>query len=234
MGKDIKYFNFPVVLLENFLTDHEKCLEDIIAYAIYTHSLKLENGNQTKKINDSASYFNVQLGSAAQINYTGKTLHDSIDLKCPKVGLSTSIYWDFRNNEKNEFDKVCLIAFLAIKSIIQQKPYIKIDNKFWLARMDGKAKSCEFSDLSDSIIKYANEYQTKKIKTALRNSWGLVTYSRYTRGFYVSFTMTLESLVLEAEKRRLSTKDKQHKQVEKNAVTSALLKLGVNTTKERP
>ena len=140
--------------------------------------------------------------------------------------IHLSIYWDYRNNEKTEFDKVCLLAFLGIKSIIQNKAYCKIDNRFLLARMDGKAKSVDFPALSKCIGKYANEYQTKKIKSALRNSWGLCTYGRYTRGFYVSFSMNLDSLVFEAEKRRKSTKEKQHKKLENEAVKKALLKLG--------
>jgi hypothetical protein len=65
----------------------------------------------------------------------------------------------------------------------------------------------------------------RKIKFELSQSWGLTTYSRYTRGFYVSFTLSLEELVFEAEKRRKSLKEKQARQRECNAVQAALNRL---------
>ena len=65
----------------------------------------------------------------------------------------------------------------------------------------------------------------KKIKTELRDNWNLITYSRYTRGFYVSFKLDLEQLVYEAEKRRKSTKEKQAQLAEKLALEKALSRL---------
>jgi len=78
--------------------------------------------------------------------------------------------------------------------------------------------------LPSIIQKYANEYQTVKIKNELR-SWGLVTYSRYTRGFYVSFILDLNALVIAAEGKRKSTKEKQYKQHEKEVVKAVLMSL---------
>ncbi len=234
MANDIRYFNFPIQLLEGFLTDQLKVLNNICDYAIYDHCLKLEHGTEIQRITASAEYFNVTLGSVQRTLKDGKALHNSIDEKSPKVGINLTIFWDYFKNEKTEFDNVCLLAFLAIKSIVQKKTYCKVDNRFLLARMDGKAKSCDFEQLSSEIFKYANEYQTKKIKTALRNGWSLTTYSRYTRGFYVSFSMTLESLIYEAEKRRQSTKEKQYKIAEKEALNNVLLRLKMNTTNARP
>ncbi|MDP2888953.1 MAG: hypothetical protein Q8P34_08305, partial [Bacteroidota bacterium] len=99
----------------------------------------------------------------------------------------------------------------------------KTNNLYLWARMSGNSKSIkDISELSEAVKKYANEYQTVKLKTALRDSWGLVTYSRYTRGFYVSFTLDLPALVMEAEKRRKSTKEKQYRQHEKEVVRAVL------------
>lgn len=93
--------------------------------------------------------------------------------------------------------------------------------------MSGKSKSVnDWKELPEHIYKYCNEYQTsKKIIPALREAWGLVYYSRYTRGFYVSFTLTLDQLVYEAEKRRKTVKDKQRKEQEKEAVKKAMERL---------
>jgi hypothetical protein len=77
-----------------------------------------------------------------------------------------------------------------------------------------------------AIVPYTNEYQTKKIKTELQYSWGLVHYARWTHGFYVSFKLSLEELIFEAEKRRKSVKEKQRKREEKETLDRVLSTLG--------
>ncbi len=225
MGSETKYFNFPVELLSDFINDSSKVLNNISDYAIYSHSLNLEYGDELECMKASAKFFHVTLSNIRNTLKNGKKQFENIKQTGPKVGINFSIFWDYYKNEKSEFDKVCLLAFLAIKSILQTKPYCKIDNRFLLARMDGKAKSCDFESLSPSILKYANEYQTKKIKTRLSESWNLTTYSRYTRGFYVSFSLNLNDLVYEAEKRRKSVKEKQNRILQNDAVKNALLRL---------
>lgn len=225
MNKE-KYFNFPIQLLEGFMNENRKILTDISNYAIYENTLKLEHGTELQKTKDSANFYNMTLGNVKNTFNNGKILYNSIPTSSPKVGLNTSIFWDFYNNEKTEFDKICLLAFLSIKSIIGLKPYHKATNLYLWSRMDGKVKAIvEVSELSNEIKKYANEYQTKKIKTALRNNWGLLYYGRHTRGFYVSFILTLKQLIFEAEKRRISTKEKQYKLQEKEILKDVLEQL---------
>ena len=225
MSKE-KYFNFPIQLLSGFIKNSDKAISNIKDYAIYENALKLDHGNELQKIKDSASFFNIKLGNIERTFENGKELYESIPTKSPKVGVSFSIWRDFYENDKTEFEKVCLLGFLGIKSILGTKAFCKMDNKNWLSRMDGQIKSVDnLLLLSEEIRKYANEYQTKKIKTALRNNWGLITYSRHTRGFYVSFNISLKQLVLEAEKRRISTKEKQYKEQEKAIINEVLNQL---------
>jgi hypothetical protein len=220
-----KYFNFPIFLLKGFLINTESALSAIINYALYAHSLKLEDGDDLHKIKSSAEYFSVTISDPKYTLAEGKKLF-SLDFgRSPKVGINTEMYWDYRNNYKIEFQKVCLLGHLALRSILQKKPYCKIDNKFWLARMDGKAKSCEFDELSPQIKKYANEYQTKKIKGALSDKWNLTTYSRHTRGFYVSYSLSIDELVFQAEKKRQSNLDKRRKEEINQAIIKAKKRL---------
>jgi hypothetical protein len=86
-------------------------------------------------------------------------------------------------------------------------------NNYRLSYIDDKTKTIpDIAYLSREGRKYANEYQTKRIKTELRDNWGLLTLSPYFRGFYVSFKVTFEGLVMEAEKRKKSNHEKQHKE----------------------
>tara|TARA_B110000114_G_C15077903_1_gene392670 strand:+ start:1501 stop:2190 length:690 start_codon:yes stop_codon:yes gene_type:complete len=227
MDDDLKYryFNFPIVLLEGFLEDKVECLRNILCYSMYVHTRSTFGDDITDMMEEGAEYYGVKLGDPSEVYSTGESLHNSIDNKCPKVGISTSVYWDYRNNDKTEFELVTLLGYLAIRSILMNKAYCKVTNKYWFARMDGKAKSCERNELSKPLQKYFTDYQAPKIKTELQLNWNLIEYSRYVRGFYVSYKMSLEDLAFQVEKKKKSTKMKQLKQKKKEATEKALSKL---------
>jgi hypothetical protein len=226
-----QYFNFPIQLLGGFMkNDNQTTLKNILDYVIYEDSLKLYEGSKLEKIITCATEYNITLGNNENSLTNGKKLYELyniFDTNSPRAGIKLSIWWDFYKNDKTEFDKICLLSFLAIKSILgRQKSYCKTTNLYLWARMDGKVKAVnDVFDLSQEVRKYANEYQTKKIKQSLINNWGLVTYSRYCRGFYVSYKLTLEGLITEAEKRRESTKERQYKDHEKELIKKVLDKL---------
>jgi hypothetical protein len=227
---DEKYFNFPIQLLSGFMDCHQTSLSMALVYHLYAHSLNLDKGRtEIDDFKSSCDYYGVKMGDMANCRQafdTGKSVYNKYHQGSPKVGINLSKYWEFREEDKTDFEKVCLLAFLAIKSILGQKPYMKITNDFLLARMDGKSKACDKEALSPDIAKYSTEHQIKKIKNALQlNGWGLVTYARYTRGFYVSFKLTLEALIEVAEEKRESVKIKQLKIDAENTRLKVLAKL---------
>lgn len=225
MSKE-KYFNFPIQLLSGFLNNSHTVLNNITDFAIYENSLKLELGTEEDKMKASANIFNLTINNPKRSSENGKLLYNSISQKSPRTGLSVSMFFDFYQNEQTEFEKVCLLAFLAIKSIIGNKAYCKVTNLYLWARMDGKINTIETpEDLTAEVMKYANRYQTENVKNELILNWSLIYYSRYTRGFYVSYKLSLEDLIFEAEKRRKSTKEKQQKSIQKEALKKALERL---------
>ena len=219
-----RYFNFPIKFLKGFLTNSRECLDGIIDYAVYSRFM-IETGTKAERLVDCEEYFGIKIGNKNKTYLHGKELYESRDIMPVMVGINTETFFKYYENDKSEFEKVCLLGFLAIKSILGKKPYCKIDNKYWLARMDGKAKSCDKTELSNEIKKYANLYQARKIKSALVDSWNLKTYSYYTRGFYVSFELDLDDLSYQAEKRKKSNRDKLRKDAEKLSRKRALAKL---------
>ena len=225
MSKE-KYFNFPIQLLSGFLTNSHTVLNNITDFAIYENSLKLELGTEEDKMKASANIFNLTLTNPKRSSENGKLLYNSISQKSPRTGLSRSMFFDFYQDEQSEFEKVCLLAFLAIKSIIGNKAYCKVTNHYLWARMDGKTTTIETPEhLTPELMKYANRYQTENIKNELILNWSLIYYSRYTRGFYVSYKLSLEDLIFEAEKKRKSTKEKQQNSLQKEALKRALERL---------
>lgn len=216
-----RYLNFPIQLLQNFLIDTDRCLYNILAYGVYSHSQKLEFGEETDLLWDSLFYFQIEVDHDEELFRHGEKLFYSLPEKCPKVGLNTSIFNQFYGRQKDEFEKVCLLAFLSLKSIIGTKPFIKTNNRIWLSRMDGNPKSIDMNELSDEVRKYSSKYQARKIKEELSMKWGLKTYSRTNRGFYISFKMSKNDLVYQAEKKRKQYALKRIKEEEKLAIKMA-------------
>ncbi|MBK8519017.1 MAG: hypothetical protein IPL55_22850 [Saprospiraceae bacterium] len=217
-----KYFNFPIVLLEGFLIDHKKCLNNILDYAMYAYCEKYD----TDDVKRAARFFGVSLGNEIRTYRNGNELFDSVPEGLPKVGISKEIFFDYYTNEKTEFQKVTLLAFLAIKSVLQNKSYWNLDNNYLFARMDGKSLRIKNdSELSKELLKYKNEYQSVKIKNELKLNWGLIHYAYYTRGFYVSFKTPLEDLILQVEQNKISFKLKEQKEKVKAARLAAMERL---------
>lgn len=227
MSSEKRYFNFPIQLVDGFMTEKEDCLNNLLHFALYDHAKNnLKHGTIAHRLSETAHYYGVSLGSLEYTLQEGKMLYSEYGDEKVKVGISKDIYWDFRNNDKTPFEDVCLLAYLAIRSILRNKPYCKITNLYWLSRMDGNTHAIDnLFDLSDPLKKYSNEYQLNKIKFYLMDAWNLVHYGRYTRGFYISFKLDLGELVYQVEKKRKSVKMKQQKVAQKLALTMALEKL---------
>lgn len=225
-----RYFNFPVCLLIDFLTDTKACLNNIINYSLYAHSLKEDYDDGFVNFIMTCEFYDIDLDeedTEYKLN-AAQEVYEEAEFHAPKVGLNLDIFWDFYKKEKSDYEKVCLLAFLAIKSILGNKAYCKTDNKYLLSRMNGSALSHDLDKLPEPLQKYSSEYMVKKIKNELKNNWGLRSYSRYTRGFYVSYTLKLESLMYEAEKKRKMNIEKQRKLEEKAILEKVLKKLANN------
>lgn len=221
------YYNFPVCLLEGFLTDSETVLCDILYYVIYARSLTLEHSNVDNRFKYSADSLNVSLGgNIINKRKRGQEIYDSIPDKVPRTGIKSEMFWAFYKEDQSEFNKVCLLAFLGLKSIIGAKTYARSSQRLLLARMDGKDKSVDdYSELSIHIHKYATRRLIDKIILTLRLDYNLKYYSRYTHGFYVSFDLELEKLIEIAETKRISNQQKKLKEEEKELREKILKKL---------
>jgi hypothetical protein len=175
-----------------------------------------ETTKNLRRIKSALGFFGVKVANEMQTFENGKMLFESIPIGTPKAGIRVETYFQYLIKEKTDFENVCLLGYLALKSMIGSKPYFKATNQYWFSRMDGKAESLEVRELSEEIAKYTTEYQSKKIKHELIENWGLKHYSHYMRGFYVSFNMDLKDLIKQAEKKKKSYKAKQRRKEEAN------------------
>jgi hypothetical protein len=219
MKTEEDYFNFPIQLLGGFMVDHKKALNAILCYAVFAGTLKLEFGTELEKFESSADFLKVSMGSMKFKLLNGKKQYNSLPPNSPKVGLSTSVFWSYLEEDKTDFEKACLLAFLAIKSIVGRKEYCRTTNALILSRMDGRVKSIsDISELSDEIYFFSNRYQLTKIINELKCNWNLFYYAKGIRGSYVSFKIDFESLIRIAENARETTKLKQAKALENEII----------------
>jgi hypothetical protein len=215
-GVECIYFNFPIVLLQGFLLDHSKCLNDIFDYAIYSY-LEKHHGGDLNEISEAEKEYWLTIGNKKRTYQNGRALHDSIPDNVPFVGIQKDIWFDYYKNEKSEFQKVCLLAFLAIKSILGKKSYWKTNFKLVFSRMAGYSHTIkDASELPKELIRYYTyRYHSDKIIKELKLNWNLKQDGHRTKGFYVSFKMKIKDLITIVESNRKTKKEKEMKDREK-------------------
>ena len=235
-NKNVRFFNFPIQLLEDFLDDPVDKLEKIAMYSIYTYSKDLEHREGLEGFKLGCQYFDVTYNDYEKAYTFGMNLYDLYNLDHnsyrksykekgnPMVGINKDTWWQFKEDRKTDFEKVTLLAYLGIKSILQDKAYCKISNNFWLSRMFGSAKVLpDYLLKLGELGKYNNHYQFRKLKSELERSWGFVTFTG--RGTNWSDTMSIDDLTFQILKRRKGQKDYDIKRKKKEAIEKALIKL---------
>ena len=223
MSKRAQFYNFPICLLENFITDSEKCLEEILDFVTWKHNKGILKEEET------AGYLSVKYGCFSETLKKGKNLEKTVldfYASSPWTGLNRDVYWRFRNNSCSDFDKAVLLAFLAFKSILGNKPWYKITNQNKIYyRMAGKTMGKgEHQKLPEEIATFCTRYKFDQIKLELKENWGLLIYANHTRGMYVSTTdkMSLKELALVAERGKLQCRKLAQRQAEQEAKEAAI------------
>lgn len=243
MGKEARFFTFPVELLRGAFTDIRgvcdvcpitglslKCKPftdirgvcyDALAYAIY---IRCKGYNETP--DEAFEYFGIT-GNADDAFKRGQELYDSFD-RPVLVSVNKDIIFDFYQNPKTDFEIAVFCAFCGLRSIIGTKPYVKTNNALLLARMFGYRSLEDFEALREKPPYYIAYFSTaqkvryqlteKIIKNELSLSWGLKYYSNQSKGFYASFKMEFDALVLHAEKNRKSTLLRQQQDEQKQVI----------------
>ena len=198
---DKVFLNFPITLLRPAFNNMKRVCIDIIDYAVYRHSLTLQ-GNELKKVKDSAHYFDITLGNALESLKNGKDLYQSYKEKPVMTGISRDLLSKYLKNDKSDFEIALLLSFLAAKSILGKKSFCRVTSETLLCRMAGYASKSELKELTEPLKKYQTRYHLDSLKFELKKSFGLKIYGRYTRGFFISFELPEEQLIKEVEMKR--------------------------------
>ena len=204
------YFNAPCELYKGFLSDNkvEYCLHNVINFVIYAQSSK--NGYNKDNCGEYASEHLCVNCSNPASNYTkGRKLF--YELVFPNntapayFSISKDMYWHFRNEESTFDERVSALAYLAIKSMIGKREYIKTNMTLLCSRMDGYTRY-RGQELSPELSKYTNRYWSHKLMNDLYQKYGVIFYcgnaAHKVRGFYCSITLSMADLIRKAENAR--------------------------------
>lgn len=186
-----KYFNVPIDFLNE--SDIKVACRLAINYAV-----KIEYDNNYSSIARALENLGITNNDHGFLEKNINKLQ--IEENSPKVGIKKSMLFQFRDEEKTDFEVWVFRAFCGLKSIIGSKPLVKSIDDYLEARMWGFSTVEEFQYSNSKVL---SRYTKDKIKIELQLNWGLVYYSRRTRGFYFSFTASLEKIIKYAEEKRM-------------------------------
>jgi hypothetical protein len=219
------YLNFPVQMMQGGFTDIKAVCLKAINYGTYDYMVRNGfsgvNGFSEALKELDITYGNHEAGFKSSKDIYQQT-KDSIE-KLVTVSIKRDLLFEYFKNDKSEFEIAVFLGYVALKSIIGKKPYIKITNDYLLARMCGYSSIVELEkDYSPERCKYSTRYHLDKVKTKLESDFGLKLYGQKTRGFYVTFKLSLLDLVYHAELKRESRKEKERKALKTDTINQVL------------
>ncbi len=227
--KDKKYIYFPIWLLELYTGDIQLLCFEISCFIGYEKTLKLHKGDEIQKMEAAGKYYNFEYYNTEHSYENGKSYYETCPYLTPKVCIDKKILSQFIELDKSEFEGHCLLAYFALRSILQKQPYKRITNNYLLSRMSGKPNVDNIENLPKDLLLYSKRYHIDKLKLELQRSWGVKFYSLKNHGYYVSIVLDKKTLIKKAEELR-----KRNQQLKFKLEQESLLKEALEEIKHKP
>lgn len=126
--------------------------------------------------------------------------------KEPMVMINRDHAFNFRDNEKSEFELMTFAVYLGLRSILGKKSYCKTTKQMILARAFGFRNHTELMKNKPELYdKYSKRYWIDKLLAEIETgNWNIVTYSNRMRGLYIGYSkkISLEELIVKVESKR--------------------------------
>lgn len=218
----IRYFTFPICILNQSFINIKTVCNDIMEFAIYKHSLSMEKETEKERMLMALNYYGVKPGNLKLMIENGKLIFNSIPEHTVLTSINKDMIFDYYKNYKSEFDIACFLAFAAIKSILGKKSYCKTNKEMIIARMFSLNSMKDlFGNKNEMLVKYSNRYHIDKVLIELQINWHLNLFSDHCRGFYLSFDVPLEQLAKINIEVKKSTKLNELRNAKKEALKAA-------------
>lgn len=202
------YYNVPCILFRDFLKSDmhtERVLADVLYYAVYVEYLRLQDKESDEAKRFSMACYNMGCSDQSiskSYDYAierGELLYTS-GMGEAFCSIDNEKYWRMVNDNPTTEEKALFLAWVALKSIIGNKPYIKTNNALWLSRMDGNSKKKErgFKHkhiYTEAVERYNSLYKCRRLRALLFEYYHVSFFSDGVRGFYFSLTLDMERLL---------------------------------------
>lgn len=139
----------------------------------------------------------------------GKEIERTIPEGEPYPSINKDRFFDFRDHEKTEFDLMQFACYIAIRSILGEKPYCRTNKEMILCRAFGYKSNKHLPTTMNPVIKelfvkYKKRYHIDRILQSLELNWNILIYSHNIRGLYIGLSkkITLESMIVQAETKK--------------------------------
>lgn len=189
-GLNYRYLDFPVSLLKGFLKDPFTAVQKIFMYCLY-RDISVEECYRNLQTAEKELMIRVRDIDlcAKSIEDTGGELHreyggDGV----PYVGADVNRLMDVIHYEPESLNVAAFVAFLALKSILQNQAYKKVGIDYWFSRMDGFKKSVPRDQLSPEVAKWATRWKREKLTQHLEQYYRLIRPYGKHRGIIFSFS----------------------------------------------
>lgn len=221
MKKEVDFYNFPIELLRGVFsgeTPKDEFLMNILKFHIYGKYLEMPyaefDETAQQRFSRCAKFWECPLPNEIVHSFfeDAETIYNSLAHSRVKTGISISIFWQFLKDYKTEMEWNCLLAILALKSLVMQRMYCKSTNNSFFARMNGFATINEYLENGRCELK---EHRRRNLFIELQTNWNLKYYARHIDGFYFSFRISKEKLMKIAEDKKMENKKKRLQNQEK-------------------
>lgn len=146
--------------------------------------------------------------------------------------ISKTHLFNFRDTDKMEFDIAQFVSYMAIKSILGKKLFVKTNKMHIVSRMFGYSSVKHLPKkmnptIKTLFVKYSNRYHIDRVLQHLELNWNVLTYSNNIRGMYVAMEnkISIDALALISESKKQKNKIDALKKAKKEAKEKALQQL---------
>lgn len=215
-------YNFPISMLRGFMAETDSVLDSILDFNIWQEYEKCEDIEVVK------TRLGITISNKDKTLESGKRLSKKYRYDgYPWTGISHKLFWEFFREDRSDFDKAALLGFLAAKSLIGGKPYYKLTNQSVLQKRMAGYKEKDRCEIPKELKHFTTRWFFDRIKLELKENFGVVIYANHVRGMYISTSLSLEQLAVEAEENKLKTRLKAQAQASVQAKREALQYLGM-------
>ena len=200
MGKDKQMYAVPSCLFAGFLGGDEarqQVKRRIWSYLIFKLAGKLTD----EAISNALDRLQLSAKDPRAAYREGQKIAEQLTTRSFYM-ISLPDLYKIVDGEHSEVFVRDWLAYQAIRSIEGKKNFMRITNKLWLARMDGKDRASSLAELSEEVRAISGRKTMYAMRERLYEHYTVVTYAsaHMYGGYFVSTKLSVKELIERLER----------------------------------